>query len=93
MSSPERKAWRIFRSLDVDYVFVLFGGFIGCAAESSPSATRAVPTQALSMRRAQQCWKHTRTAPQRLLRRVGLACQCLLGIACALRRCGSVKWQ
>lgn len=31
MSSPERKAWRIFRSLDVDYVFVLFGGFIGCA--------------------------------------------------------------
>jgi len=29
MSSPERKAWKIFRSLDVDYVFVLFGGFIG----------------------------------------------------------------
>ena len=36
MSSPERKAWKIFRSLDVDYVFVLFGGFIGCA---SPPAT------------------------------------------------------
>lgn len=32
MSSPERKAWKIFRSLDVDYVFVLFGGFIGCAS-------------------------------------------------------------
>jgi hypothetical protein len=29
MSSPERKAWRILRSLDVDYVFVLFGGYIG----------------------------------------------------------------
>jgi dolichyl-diphosphooligosaccharide---protein glycosyltransferase len=29
MASPERKAWRILRSLDVDYVFVLFGGYIG----------------------------------------------------------------
>ncbi len=29
MSSPERKAWQIFRSLDVEYVFVIFGGFIG----------------------------------------------------------------
>lgn len=29
MSSPEKKAWKIFRSLDVDYVFVLFGGLIG----------------------------------------------------------------
>ncbi|EFN55263.1 hypothetical protein CHLNCDRAFT_31189 [Chlorella variabilis] len=29
MSSPERKAWQIFRSLDVEYVFVVFGGFIG----------------------------------------------------------------
>ena len=29
MSSPERKAWHIYRSLDVDYVLVVFGGFIG----------------------------------------------------------------
>lgn len=29
MSSPEKKAWQIFRSLDVEYVFVVFGGFIG----------------------------------------------------------------
>ena len=29
MSSPERKAWQIYRSLDVDYVLVVFGGFIG----------------------------------------------------------------
>lgn len=29
MASPERKAWQIFRSLDVEYVFVVFGGFIG----------------------------------------------------------------
>lgn len=29
MSSPERKAWQIFRSLDVEYVFVVFGAFIG----------------------------------------------------------------
>ncbi|GAB4823675.1 hypothetical protein N2152v2_010721 [Parachlorella kessleri] len=29
MASPERKAWKIFRSLDVEYVFVVFGGFIG----------------------------------------------------------------
>lgn len=29
MSSPERKAWEIYRSLDVEYVFVVFGGFIG----------------------------------------------------------------
>jgi len=26
MASPELKGWRIFRSLDVDYVFVVFGG-------------------------------------------------------------------
>ena len=32
MASPERKAWQIFRSLDVEYVFVVFGGYIGCAA-------------------------------------------------------------
>ena len=31
MASPEKKAWQIFRSLDVEYVFVVFGGFIGCA--------------------------------------------------------------
>lgn len=29
MSSPEKKAWQIFRTLDVEYVFVVFGGFIG----------------------------------------------------------------
>ena len=34
MSSPERKAWKIYRDLDVDYVFVLFGAIIGC--ESVP---------------------------------------------------------
>ncbi|XP_038991580.1 dolichyl-diphosphooligosaccharide--protein glycosyltransferase subunit STT3A-like [Hibiscus syriacus] len=29
MSSPERAAWDIFHSLDVKYVFVIFGGLIG----------------------------------------------------------------
>ncbi|PRW05846.1 STT3 subunit of Oligosaccharyl transferase [Chlorella sorokiniana] len=29
MASPEKKAWQIFRSLDVKYVFVVFGGYIG----------------------------------------------------------------
>jgi dolichyl-diphosphooligosaccharide--protein glycosyltransferase len=29
MASPEKKAWEIFRSLDVEYVFVVFGGYIG----------------------------------------------------------------
>jgi len=29
MASSERKAWKILRSLDVDYVFVVFGGYIG----------------------------------------------------------------
>ncbi|KAK9824511.1 hypothetical protein WJX72_010999 [[Myrmecia] bisecta] len=29
MASPERKAWQIYRDLDVKYVFVVFGGFIG----------------------------------------------------------------
>ncbi|GMI89461.1 staurosporin and temperature sensitive 3-like A [Hibiscus trionum] len=29
MSSPERAAWEIFHSLDVKYVFVIFGGLIG----------------------------------------------------------------
>ncbi|CAD7701817.1 unnamed protein product [Ostreobium quekettii] len=29
MSSPEKKAWKIYQSLDVDYVFVIFGGYIG----------------------------------------------------------------
>jgi len=29
MSSPEKKAWEIYESLDVEYVFVVFGGFIG----------------------------------------------------------------
>ncbi|EFJ43283.1 hypothetical protein VOLCADRAFT_66117 [Volvox carteri f. nagariensis] len=29
MSSSEAKAWSIYRSLDVDYVFVVFGGLVG----------------------------------------------------------------
>eukprot|EP00197_Chlamydomonas_leiostraca_P007871 CAMPEP_0202860940 /NCGR_PEP_ID=MMETSP1391-20130828/2496_1 /ASSEMBLY_ACC=CAM_ASM_000867 /TAXON_ID=1034604 /ORGANISM="Chlamydomonas leiostraca, Strain SAG 11-49" /LENGTH=750 /DNA_ID=CAMNT_0049540229 /DNA_START=40 /DNA_END=2292 /DNA_ORIENTATION=+ len=29
MSSPEHKAWQIYRSLDVEYVFVVFGGLVG----------------------------------------------------------------
>jgi len=29
MASPEKKAWQIYRSLDVGYVFVVFGGYIG----------------------------------------------------------------
>jgi dolichyl-diphosphooligosaccharide--protein glycosyltransferase len=29
MASNEKKAWEIFKSLDVEYVFVVFGGFIG----------------------------------------------------------------
>lgn len=32
MSSPEKKAWKIYRELDVEYVFVCFGGIIGCVA-------------------------------------------------------------
>lgn len=29
MASPERKAWHYYRDLDVEYVLVVFGGFIG----------------------------------------------------------------
>ncbi|BBN19830.1 dolichyl-diphosphooligosaccharide---protein glycosyltransferase [Marchantia polymorpha subsp. ruderalis] len=29
MSSPERQAWEIYQSLDVKYVFVIFGGLVG----------------------------------------------------------------
>lgn len=29
MSSPEKQAWEIFQSLDVKYVFVVFGGLVG----------------------------------------------------------------
>ncbi len=29
MASPEYKAWKIYRSLDVEYVFVVFGGLVG----------------------------------------------------------------
>ena len=32
MASHEEQAWHIYRSLDVNYVFVVFGGFIGCGA-------------------------------------------------------------
>lgn len=29
MSSPEKAAWEIYRTLDVKYVFVVFGGLVG----------------------------------------------------------------
>jgi asparagine N-glycosylation enzyme membrane subunit Stt3 len=29
MASSEKKAWRIYRSLDVDYVLIVFGGYLG----------------------------------------------------------------
>jgi len=29
MASPELKGWRVLRALDVDYVFVVFGGLVG----------------------------------------------------------------
>jgi len=41
MSSPEEKAWQIYRSLDVNYVFVVFGGFIGCAPCGARAAGEA----------------------------------------------------
>ena len=34
MASPERRAWKIYRDLDVEYVLVVFGGFIGCGPMS-----------------------------------------------------------
>mmetsp|Transcript_24303 Transcript_24303/g.43524 ORF Transcript_24303/g.43524 Transcript_24303/m.43524 type:complete len:306 (-) Transcript_24303:95-1012(-) len=33
MSSPEAKAWAMFRALDVEYVFVVFGGLIGYSGD------------------------------------------------------------
>jgi asparagine N-glycosylation enzyme membrane subunit Stt3 len=39
MASPEKKAWHIFRSLDVEYVFVVFGGFIGWASAAGRLCT------------------------------------------------------
>jgi len=33
MASPEKKAWEIFRALDVDYVFVVFGGMVGYSSD------------------------------------------------------------
>ena len=33
MASPEAKAWRIYRSIDVDYVFVVFGGLVGYSSD------------------------------------------------------------
>lgn len=33
MASPEKKAWRIYKSLDVKYVFVVFGGLIGYSGD------------------------------------------------------------
>lgn len=29
----EYKAWKIYRSLDVDYVFVVFGGLVGYSSD------------------------------------------------------------
>lgn len=29
MASPEHQAWQIYRDLDVEYVLVVFGGFVG----------------------------------------------------------------
>lgn len=31
MASPEHQAWQIYRDLDVKYVLVVFGGFVGYA--------------------------------------------------------------
>lgn len=33
MSSSEYKAWKIYRSLDVEYVFVVFGGMVGYSSD------------------------------------------------------------
>jgi len=33
MASPEEKAWVQFRKLDVDYVFVIFGGLVGYSSD------------------------------------------------------------
>jgi hypothetical protein len=30
---PEYKAWKIYRSIDVDYVFVVFGGMVGYSSD------------------------------------------------------------
>ncbi len=35
MASPEKRAWEIYRALDVTHVLVIFGGFIGCAAAAA----------------------------------------------------------
>jgi dolichyl-diphosphooligosaccharide--protein glycosyltransferase len=32
-SAAEYKAWKIYRSLDVDYVFVVFGGMVGYSSD------------------------------------------------------------
>ncbi|WZN59466.1 subunit STT3 of oligosaccharyl transferase [Chloropicon roscoffensis] len=33
MASPEESAWKQFRALDVDYVFVIFGGLVGYSSD------------------------------------------------------------
>ena len=33
MALPEKQAWEVFRSLDVDYVFVVFGGLVGYSSD------------------------------------------------------------
>ena len=38
MASPEKKAWEIYRALDVTHVLVIFGGFIGWG----PAAARTL---------------------------------------------------
>ena len=61
MSSPEEKAWQIYRSLDVNYVFVVFGGFIG------PTGWERAPSSALLL--LQRCGllhTHERVAARHL---------------------------
>jgi len=39
MASPERKAWEILRSLDVDYFFVVYGGMVNVPADDMSKLT------------------------------------------------------
>ena len=43
MASHEEQAWQIYRSLDVNYVFVVFGGFIGCGSGRRTEQPPLVP--------------------------------------------------
>lgn len=51
MASHEEQAWQIYRSLDVNYVFVVFGGFIGCGSGKRTEWSRVVPCCCCSGRR------------------------------------------